>query len=303
MDFGKLEDISGVDFTLPPDCTDWAALPDCRYTTPQIYVGCPVWACKEWVGSLYPTTAREKDYLRYYSRQFNTIELNSTHYRIPDNTTIQRWNADSPTDFRFCPKIPQEISHQLMLQHAEALTTLFCEQVAGLGERLGICFLQLPPYFAPEHLPILTQYLQKFPPDVPLSVEFRHPAWFKGSTGKRPFDEAAAVLQTFGVSTVICDVSGRRDVLHQRLTTRTAVIRFVGNGLHTTDYTRIDDWISRLQNWLAKGIDNIYFFVHEPDNVLSPQLADYLIDNLNKRIGLTLKRPHFATKATQMNLF
>lgn len=303
MDFGKLDDISGVDFTLPSDSTDWAALPDCRQNMPQFYIGCPVWACKEWVGSLYPTNAREKDYLRHYSRQFNTIELNTTHYRIPDDATIRRWNAESPAGFRFCPKIPQEISHQLMLQNAESLMAMFCEQVAGLGERLGICFLQLPPYLAPEHLPVLTLYLQKFSLDVPLSVEFRHPAWFKGDSGKRHFDEAAKVLQELGVSTVICDVAGRRDVLHQRLTTRTAVIRFVGNSLHPTDYTRIDEWISRLQKWLEKGMEAVYFFVHEPDNVLSPQLADYLIDNLNKRLGLTLKRPQFAAKAEQMRLF
>jgi uncharacterized protein YecE (DUF72 family) len=299
MDFGKLDDIADVNFTLPPDCTLWEDLPACQYPV-KFYVGCPVWACKEWVGSLYPTNAREKDYLRYYSRQFNTIELNSTHYRIPDAATIERWVAESPANFRFCPKIPQEISHRLMLQHTEALTQLFCEQVRGLGERLGICFLQLPPYFAPEHLPILTQYLQHFPTDVPLAVEFRHAAWF---ADLRNFDKAAKQLQALQVSTVICDVAGRRDVLHQRLTTRKLVIRFVGNNLHPTDYVRIDEWIARLQNWLEKGLEEVYFFVHEPDNILSPQLCDYLIDNLNKRLGMTLKRPQFVAKAEQMNLF
>jgi len=299
MDFGKLDDIADVNFTLPPDCTLWEDLPACQYPV-KFYVGCPVWACKEWVGLLYPTNARKKDYLRYYSRQFNTIELNSTHYRIPDAATIERWVAESPANFRFCPKIPQEISHRLMLQHTEALTQLFCEQVRGLGERLGICFLQLPPYFAPEHLPILTQYLQHFPTDVPLAVEFRHAAWF---ADLRNFDKAAKQLQALQVSTVICDVAGRRDVLHQRLTTRKVVIRFVGNNLHPTDYVRIDEWIARLQNWLEKGLEEVYFFVHEPDNILSPQLCDYLIDNLNKRLGMTLKRPQFVAKAEQMNLF
>ncbi|WP_448518370.1 DUF72 domain-containing protein [Rhodoflexus sp.] len=303
MDFGKLDDISGVDFSLPPDRTRWEALPKPRSNSVQVYIGCPVWACKEWTGILYPTTAREKDYLRHYSRQFNTIELNATHYRIPDEATIQRWVSESPATFRFCPKIPQEISHRLMLQNAEELTGFFCEQVAALGERLGICFLQLPPYFAPEHLPILEQYLQKFPAQVPLAIEFRHPDWFRGTPDVQPFAQAAALLQDLQVSTVICDVSGRRDVLHQQLTTRTAVVRFVGNGLHPTDYTRIDEWVGRLQVWMDRGLDEVYFFVHEPDNVLAPQLADYLIAQLNQRFGLTLKRPQFVPKTEQMNLF
>lgn len=303
MDFGKLDDVSGVDFSMPPDSTDWAALPAVRHRVPQIYVGCPVWACKGWVGVLYPASAREKDYLRYYSRQFNTIELNTTHYRIPELATIQRWMAETSEGFRFCPKVLQEISHQKMLQNAESLTAVFCERMQALGERLGICFLQLPPYFAPEHLPILMRYLQQFPLQVPLAVEFRHPGWFVGAAGSRPFDKAAQMLQEWHISTVICDVAGRRDVLHQRLTTRKAVIRFVGNNLHPTDYTRIDAWIDCLQAWLAKGLDEIYFFVHEPDNILSPQLSDYLIENLNKRLGIILKRPQFAAKAGQMNLF
>lgn len=303
MDFGKLTDISNTDFTLPPDTTDWAALSPCNSAVPQVYAGCPVWACKEWVGRLYPVATREKDYLRHYGRQFNTIELNATHYRIPDAATIERWIAETPADFRFCPKIPQEISHRLKLQESEALTELFCKRIAALGKRLGICFLQLPPYFAPEHLPILTAYLQKFPTSVPLSVEFRHPEWFRGTSGNRPFDKAAQMMQELAISTVICDVAGRRDVLHQRLTTRKVVIRFVGNNLHSTDYKRIDDWIDRLQIWISEGLEEIYFFVHEPDNILSPQLTDYFIDNLNRRAGFALKRPQFIGTHTQMNLF
>ncbi|MCS6969166.1 MAG: DUF72 domain-containing protein [Cytophagales bacterium] len=302
MDFGKLDDISGVDFTLPPDRTNWSNLPP-RQGQVQVYVGCPVWACKEWVGSLYPPHARAKDYLYYYSRQFNAIELNSTHYHIPDNATISRWIEVTPSSFRFCPKILQEISHRLMLRPSKEVIQTFCKPIAALGNRLGMAFLQLPPSFAPAQLPVLAAFLKDFPREIPLAVEFRHPAWFQGPAGYQPFDHAAALLEQQNISTVICDVAGRRDVLHQRLTTGKTLIRFVGNGLHPSDYTRIDAWVERLKEWIDKGVEQVYFFVHEPNNALAPQLANYLINKLNERVGTSLRPLQKSNVDPQMHLF
>jgi len=58
---------------------------------------------------------------------------------------------------------------------------------------------------------------------------------------------------------LLTDTAGRRDVLHQRLTSKTAFIRFVANDLHATDYKRMDEWITRLKNWIDNGLEEIYF--------------------------------------------
>jgi uncharacterized protein YecE (DUF72 family) len=102
---------------------------------------------------------------------------------------------------------------------------------------------------------------------------------------------------------VLTDVAGRRDVLHMRLTSPSAMIRFVGNSLHPTDYTRIDDWVERLKMWFDSGLKQLYFFVHEPDNITSPELATYFINQLNKACGFNVKPPKKFVQAVQGELF
>lgn len=284
MKFGKLPDISGVDFSLPADNpktgTLLASLPE-REGPPLLYIGGTGWSMKEWVGKIYPSGTKAGAYLRAYSRQFNTIELNTTHYRIPDTQTIEKWYRESAPDFRFCPKVPQSISHSQGLGLETDLIPSFCGAILRLKEKLGCCFMQMPPYFDTRRLPLIEKFLEAFPGGVPLSIELRHESWFEDA-GKG--DALFALLERHGVSTVITDVAGRRDVLHNRLTTGTAVVRFVGNGLHPTDYSRIDNWLERLAGWYGKGLREAFFFTHEPDNLLAPDLAAYLLAKAREKI-------------------
>ncbi|RDV12587.1 DUF72 domain-containing protein [Pontibacter diazotrophicus] len=302
MDFGKLQDISSVDFTLPPNHPDTLPLlqQSGSYIKPSVYIGLPVWVNKAWVGDIYPSSMREKDSLLWYGKQFSTIELNSTHYHIPSPDTIDRWRQTVPQGFTFCPKFPQLISHEAALRSTQDITAAFCGAIAGLEDKLGNAFLQLSPSFSPRQLPDLEIFLQFIPESIPITVELRHPAWFADSGASRELFE---VLEKHKAGTVLTDVAGRRDVLHMRLTTPSAMVRFVGNGLHPTDYTRIDAWVERLQQWFDHGLRQLYFFVHEPDNVLAPELATYLIQQLNKVCGFDLKPPKKYVQPVQGELF
>ena len=82
------------------------------------------------------------------------------------------------------------------------------------------------------------------------------------------------------------------------LTVPKAFIRYVGNSLHPTDYTRIDEWVARIGTWLNNGIKEVYFFMHMHDEALSPELSLYLVDKLNKECGLKLPRPVFQKELT-----
>ena len=74
---------------------------------------------------------------------------------------------------------------------------------------------------------------------------------------------------------------------------QSAFIRYVGNSLHPTDYTRIDDWVKRIKTWLENGLKELYFFMHMHDEAKSPEMTVYLVDQLNSICGLNLQRPKF----------
>jgi uncharacterized protein YecE (DUF72 family) len=302
MDFGKLQDISDVDFTLPPDNPLTAKTLGLATKTPNqsIYLGPPIWANKDWIGKIYPNNAKEKDFLHYYTRQFNTIELNVTHYQIPTFETIQRWKDAAADGFKFCPKFPQVISHDRQLVGCEALTNAFCNAVLGLDEHLGMTFLQLSPSFNPRQIKFLEKYLQSLPPDFPVSVEFRHPDWFNDA---KIWTKTCEMLAKMKVGTVISDVAGRRDVLHNTLTTPNLTLRFVGNELHPTDYTRVDAWCNRLITWLEMGLKNAYIFVHCGENKFAPELTKYWIERLNTLANVHIQAPKITPQVIQGSLF
>jgi uncharacterized protein YecE (DUF72 family) len=278
MDFGKLPDINTVDFTLPKEhAGNVNILPAFPSEESAIYVGCPIWAEKGWVGKVYPKGAKEKDYLRYYGEKYSTIELNATHYNIPDENTIIRWRESVPEHFKFCPKVPQSISHTKDLVQMTESMLYFISTMRTLENKLGTSFLQLPPYFGPEKIKQLIYFLNALPEDFPLAIEFRHEGWFRD---KLKFDKIFNYLEDRRLSAVITDVAGRRDVLHQRLSNRTAFIRFGGNDLHPTDFIRIQEWTVLLKKWLAEGLKEIYFFVHTPDKSLCPELTNYFSEKM-----------------------
>jgi uncharacterized protein YecE (DUF72 family) len=302
MDFGKLQDISNVDFSLPPENPLTIKTLDLapKNQKPNIYIGPPIWANKDWIGKIYPFNAKDKDFLHYYTRQFNTIELNVTHYQIPTFETIQRWKDAAADGFKFCPKFPQVISHDRQLVGCEALTTEFCNAVLGLDEHLGMTFLQLSPTFNPRQIKFLEIYLKSLPLNFPVSVEFRHPDWFKDA---KVWTKTCEMLAEMKVGTVISDVSGRRDVVHSTLTTPNLTLRFVGNELHPSDYTRIDAWCNRLITWLEMGLENAYIFVHCGENTFAPELSKYWIERLNTLANLNLQAPKITPQVIQGSLF
>jgi uncharacterized protein YecE (DUF72 family) len=288
MDFGQVPNsapagyLDRFDFSLPQDDPK-NALRGANSSTPKIYVGAPVWSHPGWVGSLYPRKTPSKEFLRFYSRQFNSIELNSTFYRVPDDKTLQAWREMTPKDFRFSPKLNQGISHGAS---GPTLLRQFCQRMTAFEDRLGMSFLQLPPSFSRNQLPSLHALLSHVPQGFSLAVEFRHPSWF---AGQRLSPDAFALLSELGLSTVITDTTSRRDVLHASLTSKKVMIRFLGNELHPSDFTRIDGWIAKLKAWIEGGVEEICFFMHQAGYDPVPALAQDFITKINRACGLKLR--------------
>lgn len=290
MEFGRVSKPELVDFTLPETSPLSKQTLDSfkKPGTPKVYIGCPVWADKGFVGKVFPPKTPAKNYLREYCKQFNAIEVNATHYQIPTPETIQRWKEAASPGFKFCPKFPQHISHRNDFHQKEEWIDLFLTSIHGLGEHLGTSFIQFPPYFKPEKIKQLDQFFQKLPQDMSFAVEMRHEDWFENESVQK---EWFSLLQHHNITPLITDTSGRRDVLHQMVTNPTIMIRFVGNNLHPTDFQRIDDWVLRLQGWMNAGVSEVYFFIHEPHKPFCADIARYMVAKMKDKGSFELKSP------------
>lgn len=305
MEFGKLhiKDFSNVDFTLPDDHLETEAFLATLKPTknPIVRVAAPVWGTPEWKGIWYPKNAKPSDFLKYYSRQFDEIELNVTHYQIPPAERILKWKDTTPEGFLFCPKIYQGISHHKQLVDCEELTQVFCERVALFGEKLGICFLQLPPHFSPQKAQILIDYLENFPSTTRLAVEFRHKDWFiyPNEETKEVVREVFSVMRRHNISALMSDVSGRRDVLHMRMTSDTMIVRLVGNSLDKTDFQRMEEWVERMDTWFKNGLKEFHFWLHQPENIKTADMAVFLIEKLQEKGYKNLEKPKIIQEETK----
>ncbi|TAF33934.1 MAG: DUF72 domain-containing protein [Cytophagales bacterium] len=303
MEFGRVLNPDNILHQLPPDhmltgqvLQQYVPLNAIDIQN-NIFVGCPVWTHQAWKGRIFPPQTPQKEFLKQYALQFNTIELNATHYKIPTREQILKWAEQTPPHFLFCPKIPQSISHYKQLNGVDELNEFFCNAVAHFEQKLGLSFLQLSDRFSPSRLDLIHQYVDKFPKGIPLAVELRHKDWFEETQIVKDFFD---FMVQKNVSTIITDTSGCRYALGMRLTTPVAAIRFLANDRHSSDFQRLDDWTERLKTWFEQGLQRLYFWVHDYENTYAPDLADYFIQKLNLLLGISLKRPFFYS---QQSLF
>lgn len=293
MKFGRVPDeqLQAIDLSLPADhprtAELLARLPK-RANKPEFFLGCPVWGHKGYVGTLYPKGTRQADFLKAYGQQFNTIELNSTHYGVPAPAQIERWAEAVPDGFRFCPKWPQRISHRSRINEYLPMIDQFLEAIYAFGPKLGMTFLQLPPWFGPDGLERLHQLLAALPTDLETAVEFRHPDWLASQTVS---SELFDMLETVGMAAAITDVAGRRDVCHMALTCSKLLVRFTGNNLHQTDFERATAWTERLAHWFTNNLQTVYFLLHQPDEENFGELAVHVAAQLKKQGAVTVTPP------------
>ena len=294
MEFGRIpeNELDKMDFSLPGEPSfNKKILKGKPVKNSKIYVGCAKWGRTEWVGKIYPLKTKEKDFLKYYVEHYNCIELNATHYKVYGATGISKWKEKAAgKDFLFCPKMYQGITHRGSLKGKEFITNEFFRGIVAFEEHLGPIFVQVSESFSPNRRKELFDYLASLPKDLQFFLEVRHPGWFaKEDVQKELFE----TLTGLNIGAVITDTAGRRDCAHMHLTVPKTFIRYVGNSLHHTDYTRCDAWVKRMKYWLDKGIEELFFFMHMHDEATSPELTVYLVDKMNKECGLNLIKPKF----------
>lgn len=286
MKFGQVPNPEEVDFTIPPDHADSAkVLAKSKATKMSINIGCAKWNKADLKG-FYPKGI--KDELKYYSTQFNCIELNATFYRLFPATTFTKWHDTVPENFKFFPKLEQTISHFKRLKDVEAVVDANVTNMSSLGKKLGTTFLQLHNNFSPKDIERVHAFVENWKQyKLPLAVEFRHTDWFNVQNTSAEIYE---LLEKNKVTNVLVDTAGRRDLMHMRLTTPTAFVRWVGAN-HESDYARLDAWVERIAIWRSQGLKEMNFFIHQNVEKESPLLSSYFAKKLNARLGIDLYVP------------
>lgn len=283
MKFGNLDNIDGLDLGLPDSNTVFDKTTGLSF---QAWVGAGKWE-KKYLHNFFPPGT--KDELGYYGTQFNSLEFNATHYKRYPGEQYEAWAAAVPGNFKFFPKMNKWITHTKWLNGIEDSTGEFVDAVSHLDEKLGVIWAQFPDKFAPKFFDRIQAFSEfwknsGFPP---VAIELRHTDWFNDPIYS---SELYAVLEENGIGNIIVDTAGRRDLMHMRLTTSTAFIRWVGCN-HPVDYKRLDAWVDRIVEWKSLGLRELYFFIHENTEEKIPQLAEHFIIALNRKIGLDLTVP------------
>ncbi len=291
MEFGKISDqeLVDTDFALPPDPAVNKKVLGHGTGNTRFFIGCAKWGRKDWVGNLYPKDTKEKDFLKYYATQFNSIEFNGFYYNVHSREQVEKWVDAVPPGFLFCPKFTQSITHIHRLKNVEPQVDQFLDVISAFGDHLGPVFLMPHPLMGKKHFEMITHFMESLPADLKVFLELRQEEWFNGKSG---YDkEMFSFLSENSRGTVITDAAGRRDCVHMNLSVPECFIRFVGNGLHPTDYTRIDQWVARIKQWMKAGLETCYFFMHQHEELHSPELIKYFIMQMNKHCGTNIPVP------------
>lgn len=289
MEFGKLpeQELETLDLSLPPDPAVTTEVLKKGKGKTKFFIGCAKWGRKDWVGKLYPKGTKEKDFLHYYATQFNSIEFNGFFYNIHSREQVEKWVSAVPKDFLFCPKFTQAITHLRRLKNAEREVDQYLDVVSAFGKHLGPIFLMPHPQMSVKNLDTIESFISHIPKDLDLFLELRHEEWYKNGYNQDLYN----FMRKAKRGIVITDAAGRRDCVHMRLSTPECFIRFVGNALHKTDYSRIDEWVERLKEWMDLGLERCYFFMHQHEELHSPELIGYFIEQMNKRCGTKIPLP------------
>lgn len=256
------------------------------------HLGLAIWGYKGWVGDLFPAGSPSRDFLALYSRRFPVVEGNTMFYAIPSAETVQRWAAQTPSDFEFCPKLPKTVTHQGALRPQLKLALEFLDRMRGFGDRLGPLLIQLPPRYGPIQFDDLNQFLQGWTtaaPDVEIALEVRQIDWFKPTWAIR----LTALLEDLGVGRVLLDsrpiYEGAPSPLLAQLpddqrekkpkvpmqpsvTTDLAFVRYIGHPEIDRNLPYLTAWAAQVAQWLAER-KQVYFFVHCPIEAHSPAIA------------------------------
>ena len=216
-----------------------------------------------WKGVFYPEDLPKDRWFSYYARQFDTVEINNTFYRLPEPATFDAWRRQAPKGFCYALKFSRYGSHILRLKKPQATIRKFLQRADRLGDFLGPILVQLPPNWKADPKR-LAAFLKAAPKDHRWAVEFRDPRWL--------CEEVFTILQSYNAALCIHDMI---DDHPRRITADWVYLRFHGDRYsgcysHQLPTTRA----AEIQKCLTEGLDVFTYFNNDAQGYAVQNAAD-----------------------------
>jgi uncharacterized protein YecE (DUF72 family) len=240
-----------------------------------VRIGCSGWNYRSWGGGeFYPRGVGSARWLEHYGTQFDTVEVNSTFYRLASRNAVENWIRQTPEDFVFALKASRYLTHMKRLTDMERGVGRFYERIEPLlgTPKLGPIVWQLPENFHRDD-ERLADALERLP-DGRHCFEFRHPSWFK--------DDVYSLLREHGVALVIGD-RPERDFQAHEMTAGWTLIRYhYGHRGRRGNYSEseLEEWARRIERW-RRDVEVFAYFNNDWE-VFAPRNARWL----KRRLGV-----------------
>jgi uncharacterized protein YecE (DUF72 family) len=227
----------------------------------QLFVGTSGWAYPSWKPDFYPEKLAQKNFLKHYSTQLNTVEVNFSFRQLLKDTTVQKWISETPEHFRFGIKAHQVITHIKRLKGTEDFVPRFLGTIEALAhaKKMGPVLFQLPPNlkFDPE---LLEGFLATLPRGLKSAFEFRHASWLTDAT--------YGALRKHNIALCVAESE-------ERNTPDVVTADFCYYRFRKPTYTEDerDAMSHRIREHLAAGRDTYAYFKHEE----TPEGAQYAV--------------------------
>lgn len=215
-------------------------------------IGCSGWQYKHWRGDFYPAEIPSTRWFDYYAERFDTVEINNSFYRLPEESTFARWAERAPAGFLYAVKASRFLTHMKKLKDPEEPLDRLFSHMRPLMPRLGPVLYQLPPNFKLDR-GRLEHFLQVLPAGVRHVVEFRDPTWYG--------DDISALLERYQVARCLHDMKG--SATGQERVGPFVYVRFHGAaGTYSGGYSqeRLRRWADWLHRQRATGADVFAYF-------------------------------------------
>lgn len=210
-------------------------------TKGRLRIGTSGYQYNHWQGIFYPPEIRQKDWFAYYTRHFDTVEINNTFYRLPSAQAFDAWREQAPADFCYVLKFSRYGTHVKRLKDGRATVRRFLRVARRLKEFLGPILVQLPPNWR-VNAARLEEFLKATPRSLRWAFEFRDPSWL--------CEEVFALLQRHNSALCIHDMISDHP---RRLTADWVYLRFHGRH-YSGSYT--DDALQTEARWIEQQLGN-----------------------------------------------